>query len=237
MMKYIVSFSGGKDSTAMLLMLLEKGWPVDRIISVDTTKQFPEMNDHIKKVQLMVEPIKIEIVKIDFDYWFGEKKIEQGNNKERKGYGWPVMPNRWCTGKKIQAMRRLISKNDVEYIGIASDETKRTQRDYINKQNVRFPLVDWEITEKQALEYCYSKGLYWNGLYEKFSRVGCWCCPMARMAELKILYNNFPELWGELREMDKKTYKPFKNGYSIQDLEQRFAFEDMQIEMFESVEV
>jgi len=30
-MKYVVSFSGGKDSTAMLLRLLEEGRPVDDI--------------------------------------------------------------------------------------------------------------------------------------------------------------------------------------------------------------
>ena len=62
----IVSFSGGKDSTAMLLMMLERGVPVDRVICVDTTKEFPAMYEHIKKVQSMIEPLKIEIVKIDF---------------------------------------------------------------------------------------------------------------------------------------------------------------------------
>jgi len=34
-MKHIVSFSGGKDSTAMLLMMLEKGYPIDYIIFVE----------------------------------------------------------------------------------------------------------------------------------------------------------------------------------------------------------
>lgn len=32
----IVSFSGGKDSTAMLLLMFERGIPVDRIIFADT---------------------------------------------------------------------------------------------------------------------------------------------------------------------------------------------------------
>ena len=44
----IVSFSGGKDSTAMLLMMIDKGITVDRIICVDTTKEFPQMYEHIK---------------------------------------------------------------------------------------------------------------------------------------------------------------------------------------------
>ena len=47
--KHIVSFSGGKDSTAMLLKMIEKGMPIDEIIFCDTTAEFPEMYDHIKK--------------------------------------------------------------------------------------------------------------------------------------------------------------------------------------------
>ena len=33
---HVVSLSGGKDSTAMLLMMLEKGMPVDDILFCDT---------------------------------------------------------------------------------------------------------------------------------------------------------------------------------------------------------
>jgi len=85
-MKNIVSFSGGKDSTAMLLMMIERKIAVDRVICVDTTKEFPAMYKHITKVQKMC-PVKIEIVKIDFDYWFGEHVKTKGKNIGEKGYG------------------------------------------------------------------------------------------------------------------------------------------------------
>lgn len=42
-MKHIVQFSGGKDSTCMLLMMLEHNMPVDEIIFCDTGKEFPGM--------------------------------------------------------------------------------------------------------------------------------------------------------------------------------------------------
>ena len=98
--KNIINFSGGKDSTAMLLMMLEKKIPVDRIIFIDTTKEFPTTYEHIKKVQKYIKPLKIEIIKIDFDYWFGEHIKTKGKNIGRKGHGFPDFRNRWCTALK-----------------------------------------------------------------------------------------------------------------------------------------
>jgi 3'-phosphoadenosine 5'-phosphosulfate sulfotransferase (PAPS reductase)/FAD synthetase len=40
---YVVSLSGGKDSTAMLLRLLEEGRPVDLILFCDTGLEFEAM--------------------------------------------------------------------------------------------------------------------------------------------------------------------------------------------------
>ena len=224
----IVSFSGGKDSTAMLLMMLEKGITVDRIICVDTTKEFPQMYEHIEKVQAMIEPLKIEVVKIDFDYWFGEHIKTRGKRKGEKGYGFPDFRIRWCAALKREAVKKLqktIPEESIQFHGIAFDEKERTSN---NKgRNIKYPLVEWQITEKQALEYCYSRGLDWGGLYEKFHRVSCWCCPLSRINELRVLYNEFPELWKELEEMDKKSFRKFRSDYSVADLREKFANENL----------
>lgn len=45
----VVNFSGGKDSTAMLLGMLEKGERIDEVMNCDTYKEFPEMYRHIEK--------------------------------------------------------------------------------------------------------------------------------------------------------------------------------------------
>ena len=50
-MRHIVSFSGGKDSTAMLLMMIEKKMQIDEIIFCDTTVEFPQMIEHIDQVE------------------------------------------------------------------------------------------------------------------------------------------------------------------------------------------
>ena len=49
--KHIVSLSGGKDSTAMLLRMLEEGMPVDIILFCDTGLEFEGMYHHIDKLE------------------------------------------------------------------------------------------------------------------------------------------------------------------------------------------
>ena len=72
----VVSFSGGKDSTAMLLKMLEQGEQVDVILFCDTGLEFPQLYDHIRKVEQEIHR-KITTVKCseDFEYLFAHKQI------------------------------------------------------------------------------------------------------------------------------------------------------------------
>ena len=47
----VVSLSGGKDSTAMLLMLLERGEDVADIVFYDTGWEFPQMYEHLVRLE------------------------------------------------------------------------------------------------------------------------------------------------------------------------------------------
>lgn len=47
----VCSFSGGKDSTAMLLRLLEEGVPVDVILFCDTGLEFPALCSFAHKLR------------------------------------------------------------------------------------------------------------------------------------------------------------------------------------------
>ena len=218
-MKHIVSFSGGKDSTAMLLMMLEKNMQIDEIIFCDTGIEFDEMYAHVDKVKKNIG-MDITVLKSEktFEYYLFEHKKRSEKNKDI-GYGFPrMMTNRWCTSRlKTDLIKKHLKQyEDVKmYVGIAYDEPKRLK-------NEIYPLYEWKITEQQALDYCFDKGYEWNGLYKKFSRVSCWCCPMQGLKELYNLYKYYPEKWKKLKEWEGKTYNNFRCDYTLHKLEMRF---------------
>ena len=45
-----VSLSGGKDSSCLLILMIEKGLPIDCVLYADTGMEFPEMEAHIAKL-------------------------------------------------------------------------------------------------------------------------------------------------------------------------------------------
>lgn len=209
---FVVSFSGGKDSTAMLLKMIESGEKIHSVIFFDTEWEFPEMYDHISKVEKMIN-MKIYRLrhKIGFDYLLHDRPIRIKSGPEQgklrcHGYGWATMARRWCTREKLNVVEYYLKpiQNVVSCVGIAKDETQRNDNfgDLFIKR--RFPLQEFDMTEKDALKYCYSKGLDWNGLYDYFDRVSCFCCPLQPKKNFEILKKFYPELWKRILSMQNK---------------------------------
>ena len=82
------------------------------------------------------------------------------------------------------------------------------------------------MTEQDCLQYCKDRGFDWGGLYDIFTRVSCWCCPLQSYDELRKLRRYFPDLWQKLRSWDEQTWRTYLKNYSVEKLEKRFAFED-----------
>jgi 3'-phosphoadenosine 5'-phosphosulfate sulfotransferase (PAPS reductase)/FAD synthetase len=240
---HVASFSGGKDSTAMVLHLIETGAKLDEVIYCDTYKEFPAMYRHIEKVKKVIQDAGIKFTELrsekSFDYLMFDHEVNRRSKAviekygNPKGYSWAGSLTRWCTSKlKIQIIERYLKSlnenfNVIQYTGIAADEQYRLERENNKKQ--LHPLVDWGWDEKTCLEYCYSQGYDWEGLYELFHRVSCWCCPLQSLEELRKLRIHFPELWSELKDMDNRTWRNFRADYSVNELEIRFDFEEERI--------
>lgn len=239
---HIVSFSGGKDSTALLLGMIDRNMRIDEVINFDTGLEFPSMYDHIDKIKEILREKNIRYTsfksELGFEYYLLERERYLKSNVPVYGWGWPNIVNRWCTAflktrNSDAYIKALSEKYDIiQYIGIAADESKRLERKHHQNKKFRYPLVEWGMTEKDCLEYCYEHGYDWGGLYRIFKRVSCWCCPLESVEELYKLWDNFPDLWVQLREWDNRLAHQygtrtftFKKPYTVEQLEQRFILE------------
>ena len=244
---HVASFSGGKDSTAMVLHMIERGDHLDEVIFCDTTMEFPAMIRHVEKVKQVIEGagIKFTTLRSEHDFEYYLTSVDVPNRKPTSnhfgvpGYGWPSFKIRWCTKYlKLELINAyLIDLREhydvIQYIGIAADEDYRMEKKNNQDPSHRHPLRDWGWDEEIALKYCYGLGYDWEGLYELFrdkntgrSRVSCWCCPLSSYDNLRILRLNYPDLWDKLLDLDRKQWQSYAHGYSVADFEHRFALED-----------
>lgn len=162
--KYVVSLSGGKDSTAMLLRLLEEKRPVDLILFCDTGLEFPQMYEHLARLEAYIgRPIIRLKAEHDFEYYFLHYTPKRKNPalEQYSGMSWAGPRNRWCTGilktRVVDAYLKELREHYtvIEYVGIAADEPKRIK-------DKTYLLAEWGMTEKDCLAYCYERGFDWG---------------------------------------------------------------------------
>ena len=232
--KYVASVSFGKDSLAMLLLILEKGLPLHEVVFYDTGMEFQAIYSIRDRILPILEEHGVKYTELHpprpFLFDMLEKPVNSKKNGLHYGYSWCGGCARWGTATKTAALdshARKAGKNVVQYVGIAADEPKRLRR---LEENKVAPLADWGITEADALRLCYEGGYFWeeNGfrLYDILDRVSCWCCANKNLKELRNIYTHLPEYWNRLKEIQARTDHPMKGeGKSVFDLEERFRKE------------
>ena len=251
---YIASFSGGKDSLAMVLKLIKMKWILDIVLFYDTGKEFSCVYKIVEQIKSLCEEKGIEFVHLkpdmDFDYVAFEKPVDCLDGSKKIGYSWCGGRCRWATAMKLDAISKYYATLGedyfiVEYVGIAADEkeraeSKRLQR-YDGKAKI-YPLIEWNMSEAECKQYCYSEGYNWEvdegrgkvDLYQILKRVSCWCCGNKNLEELRNIFKYLPVTWEKLKEMQRRTCMPFYDGkWTIFDLEKRFEVEGIGYDLFD----
>lgn len=220
---------------AMLLKMIENNMQIDEIVYCNIMAtptigaEYPEMYEYLDKVdKYLIKTIGKKITRLESPISFEKQfyTVKQRGKYEEKIYGFPWNLGAWCNSKlKVQTLDQYLKKQGeyISYIGIAYDEPKRFGRLAINE---RAPLYDWQMTEKDCLQYTKEKGLY-NPLYDKFKRLGCWFCVKQGLDSLRILRHDYPEYWKMMLDWQKDSEVKFKPNYTIQQLEERFMQEDL----------
>lgn len=129
----VVAFSGGKDSTAMALGMVERGERIDVLLFTATGNELPEVLLHVARVAQLVGAPVVEPPHRSLHDWIGE-------------YG--ALPNwrqRWCTRQiKIEPCIAYLQAHpgSTLLVGLRADEEAR-QGLYGEHATYRYPLREW----------------------------------------------------------------------------------------------
>ncbi|MBE9205891.1 phosphoadenosine phosphosulfate reductase family protein [Nostoc sp. LEGE 06077] len=184
--RHILGLSGGKDSTA-LAVLLHREIPEMEYFFCDTHKELPETYDYLDRIKARLG-IKIHYLSENrgFDHWLA---IHDG-----------LLPSpqmRWCTVKmKIKPLEDFVGDDEaISYIGIRADE----HRDgYIStKPNITpvFPFKERGLVRADIIRLFEESGIGLPGYYRWRSRSGCFFCFFQRKYEWVMLAQEHPDLF------------------------------------------
>ena len=251
-MKYIASWSGGKDSTASIVLAHEHNEPLDLIIFSEvmfdktTSGELPEHIDFVKNKAIPIFEswgYETKILRSNKTYMdcFHHRTIRGKNIGNKKGF---VMSGhcdvqRDCKLKPIREYWKNQSEDIVQYIGIAIDEHKRLER-IVETKNKLSLLEKYGYTEQMAYDLCKKYNLL-SPIYDFAPRGGCWFCPNAKDAELRHLRNCHRDLWDKLLELEKEP-DLIGNMWNtltktrIHDKEEQLFWEEQQMNIFDFME-
>lgn len=251
---YIASCSFGKDSIATILLALEHGEPVDRVVFSEVMFDHErgisgEIPEHIEWIYDTAIPklrnmgVHVDVVRAERDYCYFFANAVGGGYMQGRFTGFRSAANVLSIGiaksiqyantsQKLQGGGHLRAKtNIVQYIGIAADEPRRLAKLTENKISL---LAKYGYTEQMAKRLCANHGLL-SPIYATGTRGGCWFCPNCRLQHFVNLRHNHPELWAELVELSltpNLCSYGFKYGKTVQEIEQQMDWEERQLTLF-----
>jgi 3'-phosphoadenosine 5'-phosphosulfate sulfotransferase (PAPS reductase)/FAD synthetase len=206
---YHVGVSGGKDSSGVLIwMLNESGIPKEQIVAsfCDTENEIEETYNHVRYLSEALDH-PIEWLKPELGFY------DLAVKKKR----FPSTKARFCTQElKMKPSKEFIDNlmraghEVIAVSGVRADESEERSKlpEWGDPMDSYFgivewrPLIRWSIEDVFLIHKRYGIGL--NPLYAKGAqRVGCFPCIMSRKAEIRNISKNWPERIEFLREKEQ----------------------------------
>lgn len=233
--RHIVSISGGKDSTALAIYMLQK-YPQLSVeyVFCDTECELPETYEYLERLEAFLGKKISRLSAIDllnlnpakqhnrnpFDIWL---------NEVYSGF-LPSPRMRWCTRVlKIQPFEAFVGDDHAySYIGIRGDEDRdgyiaKKPPSLSERPNIIpvYPFKDDGIGLADVKALLEESGLGLPEYYKWRSRSGCYFCFYQQIGEWQRLKEEHPDLFEEAKKYEKvKGEKQFTwtEGRTLDDI-------------------
>jgi 3'-phosphoadenosine 5'-phosphosulfate sulfotransferase (PAPS reductase)/FAD synthetase len=234
---YIIAYSGGKDSTAMLLWSLAN-LPRERlrVVFCDTGAEWPETYDYLNYIEREL-CIGIERIRV------GDRQLPLGRNgRETHGcfrhvHGslfdlvrargkWPSARYRYCTQYLKRHPLDLYcdeQSRPVKIFGQRAEESAvraRMSLFDLRGDNTRHPIYRpiFYWSERQVWDYLRTHHILPNPVYNYATRCGCWCCIMARPAKVLNFCRLHPDIAQQAADLEEEIGHTWTARQSIGNL-------------------
>jgi hypothetical protein len=195
--KYVLSYGGGINTTALMILLVKKKMPLDEAVFADTGAELPETykNVRIAKRYLRRHGIPLRVVRSNNGTLFETCKRRR------------VIPSqlwRWSTRDykitPIYAYYRSLQCHVNQYLGITIDEVDRMKDSTSPIVTNIYPLVDLRLNRTDCVNIIRKGGLPIP------PKSGCYFCPFNNVDRWYDIYKNERTLFlraMRLEEMSK----------------------------------
>ncbi len=231
----VISFSGGKDSSAMLATICEN-YPNAKkyVVMADTGFEHDDAVEWSKKI---VESFGLTLNVVQANWKDGTVKTFQGMVRDRKKF--PSSSCRQCTSDlKRDPIYKWIRNNVSEPIiinamGLRADESrnraaksvfsfnKRLSTKVINYQRKRsafdwLPIHTW--TTDEVISYLGDKDIELHPAYSYLPRFSCRLCILMRTKDIVAVYHNDRPAFDMVSDLEKEIGFTMRNGESLVQL-------------------
>ena len=205
-MIYVVSYSGGKDSTALWAWAVRTNLAPRIVVAVDTGWESAGWLPYVEDVsRILGEPCRV----VRPAQTFAERVRHKGT--------FPSRVRRWCTedlklkpfSAELDRIREESGDEVCVVVGVRAEESSKRaampEREWSDAYDCEMwrPLISWTLADVIAEHH--RAGLPLNPLYLRGAeRVGCFPCVMASKAEIAMVAREEPQRIDEIRAIESE---------------------------------
>jgi hypothetical protein len=195
---HVLSFGAGVNSVALMVVLLERKYPLDEVVFADTGAEVPETYAYVEMAGEYLRRAGVPMTVV--------RPTARAVGLYETAWRRRVIPSaiwRWSTrdfkvGPLARHYRQRYS-SVAQYLGIAFDEIERMKPSSVaNVENV-YPLVELRITRKECLTLIAAAGL------PTPVKSGCFFCPFNSLDRWRWLHETHPDLFERAIALEERS--------------------------------
>ena len=191
---HLLSYGGGVNSVALMVLLVSEGLPLDGVVFADTGGEIPETYAYLNVAREYLAPHGIPLMVV----------AKTGLNLYETAWKRRVIPStlwRWSTRdyKVTPILRhyRTLGGHVNQYLAIARDEAHRMKDSRVDYVSNLYPLIERRLTREDCVTIITEAGL------PTPPKSACFFCPFSSVARWRWLYEDHPNLYQKAMDLEE----------------------------------